>query len=47
MLNADVFVSNGFLSYVCDVVLWFHFMKFGSTWRKQNLDKIIAKAKGK
>ena len=31
MLNADDFVSNGFLSYVCDVGLWFHFMKYGST----------------
>ena len=34
--------SNGFLSYVCDVGLWFRFIKYGSTRQKQNLDKIIA-----
>ena len=39
--------SNCFLNYVCDVGLWFHFIKYGSTWHKQNLDKIIATAKGK
>ena len=34
--------SNGFLSFVCDVGLWFRFTKYGSTRQKQNLDKIIA-----
>ena len=32
--------SNCFLSYVCDVGPWFRFIKYGSTWHKQNLDKI-------
>ena len=31
-----------FVSYVCDVGLWFRFIKYGSTWHKQKLDKIIA-----
>ena len=36
--------SNGFLSYVCDVGLWFHFIKYGTvvhninkTWTKKSL----------
>ena len=40
--------SNGFLSYVCDVGLWFHFIKYGTVvHNKQNLDKKIPTAKGK
>ena len=31
--------SNSFLSYVCDVGLWFRFMKYGSTWHKKNWTK--------
>ena len=33
---------SGFLSYVSDVGLWFRFIKYSSTWHKQNLVKIIA-----
>ena len=33
---------SGFLSYVLDVGLWSPLRKYGSTWHKQNLDKIIA-----
>ena len=36
------FWRSGFLGYVCDVGLWFRFIKFGNTWHKQNLDKVIA-----
>ena len=31
--------SNCFLSYVCDVALWFRFMKYGSTWHKKKKKK--------
>ena len=38
--------SNGFLSYVCDVGLWFHFIKYGivvhsinKTWTKKSLQQ--------
>ena len=36
------FWRSGFLGYVCDVGLWFRFIKFANTWHKQNLDKVIA-----
>ena len=36
------FWRSGFLGYVCDVGLWFRFIKFGNTWHKQNLNKVFA-----
>ena len=36
------FWRSGYIGYVCDVGLWFRFIKFGNTWHKQNLDKVIA-----
>ena len=45
--NANFLWSNCFLSYVCDGGLWFCFIKYGSMWHKQNLDKIMATVKGK
>ena len=42
LFNADFFVKDGFLGYVCDAGLWFRYIKYGNTWHKENLDKVIA-----